>query len=224
MRDNRFQKIYEEGSKLFINQGYSRTQIRDIVKVTGISTGALYSLFVSKKAVLSFILKCTIEPDSIEHDYKLPIDENTFPELEKEIIEAFNDSNIKFSCHLENNAKDYSYETMLSDAFDILSRYGVGCLFIENNPKESELLWKHYIEYRQKFFDTFSKYIEIFMERGTVRQLVDQRHCIRLMIETLSWWGMHVHLNAFEVKEKISVEVAKKVSIDCLIHSYKREE
>jgi hypothetical protein len=194
------------------------------VKVTGISTGALYSLFVSKKAILSFILKCTIEPDFIEYDFKLPINEDMFPDLEKEIIKAFTDNNIKFGSHLENNAKDYSYETMLSDAFDILARYGVGCLFIENNPKESELLWKHYIEYRQRFFDSFSKYIQIYIERGTIRQLLYPQHCIQLMIETLSWWGMHVHLDAFEVKEKISVEVAKEVSIDSLIHSYKREE
>ncbi|MGB8450914.1 MAG: helix-turn-helix domain-containing protein [Anaerocolumna sp.] len=221
MKDYRFQKIYEEGSKLFINQGYSRTQIRDIVKVTGISTGALYSLFVSKKAILSFILKCTIEPDLIEYDFKLPIDEKSFPDLEKEIMKAFDDNNFKFGIHLENDAQNYSYEIMLSDAFDILAQYGVGCLFIENNPKESGILWNHYIEYRQKFFGTFSKYIQIFIERGAIRQLLYPQHCIRLMIETLSWWGMHVHLDAFEVKEKISVEVAKKVSIDSLIHSYK---
>ncbi|WP_124067162.1 helix-turn-helix domain-containing protein [Clostridium sp. E02] len=221
MKDYRFQKIYEEGSKLFINQGYSRTQIRDIVKVTGISTGALYSLFVSKKAILFFILKCTIEPDLIKYDFKLPIDENTFTNLEEEIMKAFDNNNFKFGSHLENDAQDYSYETMLSDAFDILTRYGVGCLFIENNPKDSGRLWNYYIKFRQKFFDTFSEYIQIFIERGTIRQLLYPQHCTRLMIETLSWWGMHVHLDAFEVKEKISVEIAKKVSIDSLIHSYK---
>lgn len=221
MKDHRLQKIYEEGSKLFINQGYSRTQIRDIVKVTGISTGALYSLFVSKKAILSFILKCTIEPDLIDFDFRLPIDENTFTNLEDEIMKAFDDNNFKFGSHLENDVQDYSFETMLSDAFDILARYGVGCLFIENNPKDSGRLWKYYIEYRQKFFDTFSEYIQIFIERGTIRQLLYPQHCTRLMIETLSWWGMHVNLDAFEVKEKISVEIAKKVSIDSLIHSYK---
>lgn len=224
MKDNRFQKIYEEGSKLFINQGYSRTQIRDIVKATGISTGALYSLFISKKAILAFILKCTIEPEFMEYEFTLPISESTFPNLEKEIMQAFDDNNLKFSSHLKNDARDYSYEMMLSDAFDILAQYGVGCLFIENNPKDSGRLWNYYIEYRQNFFDTFLRYIQIFTERGIIRELLYPQYCIRLMIETLSWWGMHVHLDAFEVKEKIPIEVAKKVSIDALIHSYKMKE
>jgi AcrR family transcriptional regulator len=220
MRDQRFQMIYEQASRLFINQGYSRTQIRDIVKITGISTGALYSLFTSKKAILSFILKCTLDPDYMEHDFELPISEDAFTNLEDQIMQAFDDSNAKFISHLKDGATDYSYEMMLSDAFDVIARYGVGCLFIENNPKDSGQMWDHYIEYRQKYFDTFTKYIQFFTERGKIRELIYPQHCIRLMIETLSWWGMHVHLNAFETKEKIPLEIAKKVCIDALIHSY----
>ena len=36
-----------------------------------------------------------------------------------------------FAKHLVNKAADYDLETLVSDVFDILAQYAVGCLFIE---------------------------------------------------------------------------------------------
>lgn len=59
--ENRLQTIYEAASSLFINKGYMRTQMKDIAKEIGLSTGMLYVYFKGKKDILDFILKCTID-------------------------------------------------------------------------------------------------------------------------------------------------------------------
>jgi AcrR family transcriptional regulator len=52
--DKRLYDIFEAASRLFILKGYNETQIVDIAKAASISTGALYNLFTSKKAVFHF--------------------------------------------------------------------------------------------------------------------------------------------------------------------------
>ena len=61
MVDVRLRTIFEEASKLFINKGYARTQISYIANASGISVGAIYTLFVSKKAIFDFVLKSIMD-------------------------------------------------------------------------------------------------------------------------------------------------------------------
>ncbi|MDF2987212.1 MAG: transcriptional regulator, partial [Eubacterium sp.] len=60
--ENRMKLIFDAASYLFINKGYARTQIKDIAKEIGLSTGMLYVYFTGKRDILSFILKGTIDP------------------------------------------------------------------------------------------------------------------------------------------------------------------
>lgn len=218
--ENRMTLIFEAASQLFINKGYARTQMKDIAKEIGLSTGMLYVYFTGKRELLSFLLKATIEPAFVTQEFELPICSELFDSLDNEIMEAFEQNTKAFSAHLDD-ITNYPLEQMLSDAFDVISKYGIGCLLIEKNPDDLGKLTRYYKEYRRKFYHQVLSYITQYMRNGMFRQVEHPLYVTRLIIETLSWWGMHIANDAFEAQKNIPVETAKSICMDNLLHAYK---
>ncbi|RCX16905.1 TetR family transcriptional regulator [Anaerobacterium chartisolvens] len=219
--ENRMKLIFDAASHLFINKGYARTQMKDIAKEIGLSTGMLYVYFTGKRDILSFLLKGTIDPAFVTQEFELPIRSELFNSLDNEIMEAFEQNTKAFSDRLDD-ITNYPLEQMLSDAFDVISKYGIGCLLIEKNPNDSGKLTDYYREYRQKFYNQVLSYITQYMQNGTFRQVELPEYVTRLIIETLSWWGMHITNDAFEIQKNITAQTAKSICMDNLLHAYKR--
>lgn len=220
MPDPRLQKVYDAAARLFINQGYSRTQIQPIAKAAGISVGAIYTLFTGKKAILDFLFKTTLDPAFPETIEKLPVTESHFAGLGEEIMAAFGESNAAFGSRLASSAEAYPFPQMLSDAFDVTARYATGCLLFEKNPNDCGELFRAYTAYRKKFIETFAQYVSRYQDQGAVRKLDHPEESVSLMIETIAWWAMHVRYDAFEVRRDIPLSVAKAVCLDALTHAY----
>lgn len=219
--ENRMNLIFDAASHLFINKGYARTQMKDIAKEIGLSTGMLYIYFTGKRELLSFLLKGTIEPEFVTQEFELPIRSELFDSLDSEIMEAFEQNAKTFSAHLEDII-NYPLEQMLSDAFDVISKYGIGCLLIEKNPEDLGKLSTYYKEYRQKFYNQVLSYITQYIQNGAFRQVEFPQYVTHLIIETLSCWGMHNTNDAYVIQKDISVETAKSICMDNLLHAYKR--
>jgi AcrR family transcriptional regulator len=220
MVDSRLETIYEEASKLFINKGYARTQISYIANAAGISIGSIYTLFTSKKTIFDFVLKCTVDSDYMESTMELPIKDSDFTSLQDEILKLCEEINRNFGKHLCDDDDCYHFVQMLSDVFDIITRYGVGFLIFQSNGSDSGVLYTYYVEFRKSFCENLEKYVCDFMKKNEIRMCEFPKYHARLILETLSWWGMHVKYDAFETNTRISQEVAKKVALDALLHAY----
>lgn len=220
MANGRINEIYEAATKLFLQQGYSKTQISHIAKVIGVSVGTIYHDFTGKEEIMHFILKCTIDPDFINREFDRPITDELFVGLEQEIILAFENSAEQFAMHLENVGSSYGLEQFVSDAFDTLSRYAAGCLFIEKNFMDCPVLAKHYSKYRKHFFDTTKEYMAGFMEKGMVRRVKNIELTTTMIIEILTWWAMDMRYTSFETSD-VPVDQAKEVCLDNIVNAYR---
>lgn len=220
--NDRIKTIADAATYLFLQQGYSKTQISHIAKAVGVSVGTIYLDFAGKKEIMHFILKCTLEPDFINQKFDRPITDDLFVGLENDIVSRFEQMSNDFAMHLENNAADYDFETLVSDTFDMLSRYAVGCLFIEKNHFDFKFLAQHYKQYRKKFLETMTQYMMEFMKRGTVRRLEHLELSTTLIIEILSWWTMDIRYTSFETQD-IPFSIAKELCMDNIISAYQRK-
>lgn len=218
--DTRIKAIAESATLLFLRQGYARTQISHIAKAIGVSVGTIYHDFTGKKEIMHLVLKSTIDPDFINKEFERPITDNLFSGVENEIVALLEQSQSDFAKYLENAASGYSFEDLISDAFDILARYAVGCLFIEKNQFEFPFLAEHYKAYRRKFLDTMSTYLTIFINRGTVRPMEHLELTTTFIIEALTWWAMDRRYTSFETSD-IPLELAKKICMDNILSAYK---
>lgn len=218
--NNRIKAIADAAAGLFLRQGYSKTQISHIAEAIGVSVGTIYHDFAGKKEIMHFVLKCTMDSDFMNQDFERPITDDLFIGLEKDIVSVFEKTGNDFSKHLSNAAADYDLETLVSDAFDLLARYAVGCLFIEKNQFDFKFLAEHYKAYRKKFFETMMLYLTVFIKSGKVRPLEQPEMTTTLIIEILSWWAMDVRYTSYET-QNISLAAAKRVCTDNIISAYK---
>lgn len=220
--NDRIKSIADAATRLFLQQGYSKTQISHIAKAVGVSVGTIYLDFTGKKEIMHFILKCTLEPDFVNQKFNRPITDDLFAGLENDIVAMFEQTGNDFARHLKNNAADYNLETLVSDAFDMLSQYAVGCLFIEKNQFDFKFLAEQYKQYRKKFFATMTQYMAAFIEQGAVRPLERLELSTTLIIEILSWWAMDIRYTAFET-QNIPQSIAKELCMDNIISAYQRK-
>lgn len=219
--NQRIKDISDAAAKLFLQQGYAKTQIGHIAKAVGVSVGTIYLDFAGKKEIMHFILKCIIEPDFVEREFERPITDDLFVGLEKDIIELFGTLEKDFSVHLSEHMADYTFEMLISDTFDLFSRYGAGCLFIEKNQYDFKNLAKHYGIFRKNFFDTMTRYMRAFIDRGILRPLDHVELSAVMIIEILSWWAMDMRYTSFETAN-ISVDLAKQICMDNILNAYKK--
>ncbi len=219
LRDNRLYDIVTAAGRLLVLKGYHQTQISDIAKDTGISTGSIYNLFVSKKAIFQFVLASIFDENFILKDRVFPIAEMDTQVLEKQIVERFESSMIDiFQNHSAQGQKDPSFHDVLSKAFDFISKYGTGLLIFERNTSDWQELCKVYYERRKTFIEAFEKCVDQYIQKGEIRHLEQPEHHTRLIIETLSWWGMHVKFAYSGIH--VDTADAKKVVMDALTHAY----
>lgn len=218
--NERINKIADEATLLFLRQGYARTQISHIAKAVGVSVGTIYLDFAGKKEIMHFVLKRTIDPDFADRELKKPIADELFAGIEEEVVSLLEQSDYEFAEHLKTADTDYSFESLISDAFDLLARYAVGCLFIEKNQYEFTFLADHYRAYRKNFYENMTKYLRLFIENGTVRQVAHLDLTTTMIIEILTWWVMDRRYVSFEVSE-ISLETAKAMCLDNILTAYK---
>lgn len=219
--NQRIQAIADAAAKLFIRQGYGRTQISHIAKAAGVSVGTIYLDFAGKREIMHFILKSAIDPGFKNREFERPVTDELFAGLESEIAAFFEQSGNAFARHLKDPVMEYSFEELISDAFDLLARHASGCLFIEKNRYEFKGLAETYEAYRRKFVDNMTEYISAFIAQGTVRPLEHIGLTTTLIIEILSWWAMDMRYTSFETQD-IPMDLAKKICMDNIVSAYKR--
>lgn len=218
----RIQAITKAATSLFLKQGYSKTQISHIAKAAGVSVGTIYHDFASKKEILHYILKTIIDPSFAERQLERPVSSEHFTGLEQEIVAVLEDSAKQFKTPLQRGLTDYSFQALISDAFDLLARYGAGCLFIEKNQYDFPYLAKHYRAYRKDFLSAMTGYLDAFIKKGLVRKIEDLELTTILIVETLSWWAMDMRWTSFETLDVPEME-AKKVCLDNILSAYEKK-
>ena len=73
--------IAAAATRLFLRQGYSKTQISHIAKVVGVSVGTIYLDFSGKREILHFILQCVLDPSFADQKLETPIANEQFSGL-----------------------------------------------------------------------------------------------------------------------------------------------
>jgi len=65
--DDTHQKIVESGMKMFLENGFERTNLRDLCSEAGITTGSFYRHFASKEDIFSYFVQPAV--DELKKDF-----------------------------------------------------------------------------------------------------------------------------------------------------------
>jgi len=166
MADTRDQ-ILTTAFKLFFEKGYKEVTMSDLVKATGLSKGAFYHYFSSKEELYNVTLDKYIS--SYLQNFALEFDENIT--LRENLIRLFN----RFA-YITTEFK----QTLQQQEFGMANYL----LFLQEALKKKEFKDK-LTEYNSKFYQEFTRWINIAKERNEIGQHVDSlvlaKHLASLM-------------------------------------------
>lgn len=218
MSDDRLYKVYNSAKELFIDNGYSQTQVSDIAKNAKVSVGSMYSLFENKKTIFYFLLKSCIQEDFIDNVSIIPLKDDDFIAIEKDLLAVFEDSQKSLGQFLQKDS--FEFIDILNNAYNTVYKYGVGMLLIQKNCKEFSSIAKVYDKYRLDFFKTIYQIVQILIDKKKVRQVEDLEIAVRVIVETIVFFAMKLNNSSYEKTSIITDERAKKGCIDALLHAY----
>lgn len=220
--DKRLPAIYRAASKLFVTRGYRQTQVSDIARESSISTGSVYSLFASKRAIFEYVLKCIFIEGYSGEEITLPVSEEDEGELAKEIANLMGELLSGILGANEGNPRELRpFTEFLPAIYGIFEKYGLAFLIFEHNAASWPELCGQYYRFRLQFIEKFTSTFHLYVQRGEVRAIEHPNYHARFIIETFSWWGMHAKHDFCDIS--VSDEAAKAVTMDALFHAYLKE-
>jgi AcrR family transcriptional regulator len=221
MADPRLQSIYFAAGRLFNTKRYANTKVSEIAAAAGIATGTVYNLFTSKKAILTFVIRASLEDGYLQGDISLPIQET-----DQALLTELFEQGLKRSFNLlaitnENGVIHKSFVQMVSDIFDMCADSLLATNNIEHNQDILGGLARIFFPARDQFFQLIEQNLKLYMNTGEIRQLEYPRVQVQSIIDVLTWWAMNAYIAMPDVS--IPREIAKKIAVDLLAHAYLKQ-
>lgn len=218
MADPRLHSIYFHAGRLFNRKRYADTKVAEIAAASGVATGTIYNLFASKKAILTFVIRASLEKDYLEGDIALPVEE-----ADKQLL-------LSLWSHMYNRVthimqiKDADghinkgFRQMISEIFDMNADTLLGTNNIEYNADILCELANAFFPARDKFLQEMESNLISYMEVGEIRRLEYPRVHVQSINDILTWWAM----NAYIAMPDVSVprETAREIAVDLVARAY----
>lgn len=219
MADERLRNIYFHAGRLFNTKKYVNTKVSEIAEAAGVATGTIYNIFTSKKAILTFVIRGSLEKGYLDSDITLPVEEadmNDLIRLVHELQERIFNDIMRIEDGKGNIIK--SFREMIADLFDMSADILLATGNIEANANILGPLADVFFPAREKFFQTFERNLKIYMEAGEIRPLDYPRVHVHCINDILTWWAMNA--NILMPEASVSRESAREIAIDLVTRAY----
>ena len=186
-------------TRVFIEQGYRRTQMDDVAAALGVAKGTLYLHVESKEALFDLVVRCA--------DAEPPLPQLTpFPLPTPKPGATLNYVREQLARHqtlpalsaalARKHVKDTRAELalILGELYDTLARNRHGIKLLDRSAQDlPELAALWFDAARGGLIATVAHYLETRMQRKLLRPLPDVAVTARLIIEAVSFWAVHRH-------------------------------
>lgn len=213
--------------KIFIEQGYHRTQMDDVAAALGVAKGTLYLYVESKEALFDLAARCAdVEPPLPQFTHlplPTPKPGSTLEYVRERL--ARNQTLPALTVALaRQRVKDARAELalILSELYDTLARNRHGIKLLDRSAQDlPELAALWFDTARGGLIVTLAHYLEIRMHRKLLRLLPDVAVTARLIIEALSFWAVHRH---WDPRPQVVEEtVARDTVIQFILNALRKE-
>ncbi|WP_135549659.1 TetR/AcrR family transcriptional regulator [Paenibacillus cymbidii] len=219
MADARLQSIYFHAGRLFNTQRYANTKVSEIAAAANVATGTIYNLFASKKAILTFVIRASLEKDYLDSDIALPVEEADASLLNELCLKQYNRIfNDTLRIADENGSIIKRFKQMVSDIFDMYADILLATGNIETNASILRELATAFFPVKDKFFQVFEHNLTIYTEAGEIRKLDFPRVHVQCINDILTWWAMNANILMPDIS--VPREEARNIAVDLVARSY----
>jgi AcrR family transcriptional regulator len=196
--DDRFQQLVDAACRVFIAQGYRRTQMADVAEAMGVAKGTVYLYVESKEALFDVALRYADAPRPVHGPETMPVPTPAPARTLRYVRDRLaQPASVKLREALERGrALNDSDEltTIFSEIYESMTRHRTGIKLVDRcaiDYPELAKLW--FREGRAVLLGELTSYLGAGMRKRRSRALPDPAIAARLVLETLVFWAVHRH-------------------------------
>ncbi len=196
---DRFQDLIDAATRVFIEQGYRRTQMIDVANAIGVAKGTLYLSVESKEALFDAVVRYADQPPPLVAPAELPLRTPapgaTLAEVARRLAEAGALPALEAALTRSRVTKGQAeLEDVLRELYDALARHRNGIKLLDRcalDYPDLAKLW--YRAGREGALSLLERYLDDRARRGRFRRFPDTAVAARIVLETLLFWAVHRH-------------------------------
>jgi AcrR family transcriptional regulator len=196
---DRFQQLVDCATRVFIDQGYARTQMADVAEAMGIAKGTLYLYVESKEALYDLVLRSADAERPLGTPAKLPLPTpkpgTTLQHVRKRLRDQAPLSALQTALNRERVPDAEAELTeIVREIYGTLSRNRHAIKLGDRSAQfHPELAAVWFQGGRGILVETLSRYLESRIARKLFRAVPDVTVTARVIVETIVTWAVHRH-------------------------------
>jgi AcrR family transcriptional regulator len=224
--EDRLEQLVDCATRVFIEQGYARTQMADVAAALGVAKGTLYLYVESKEALFDLVARLA---DAERPFAKQPLPVRTpKPGATLDYVrERLAQGQVPpalakaLARHRVAHA-GAELEEIVRELYDTLASNRRGIKLVDRSARDYPELAALWFEgARGGLIGMLARYLDDRMRRKLVRTLPDPAVTARLMIETLVFWAVHRHWDPHP--QAVEEEVAKDTAVRFIVGALAKE-
>ena len=219
--ESRLKDLLDCATRIFIAQGYRRTQIADVAGALGIAKGTVYTYVESKEALFAAALRHADAEAPTVSELELPLVAPEPGALQRELRERVRGASIPETLAkalVGEGAADprSELEGIVRELFRLASRHRTAIKLVDRCARDHpELAVVFYAEGRFAQLSSLVRYLETRIHQGRIPPLPDVRVAARFVVEAVATWAVHIHWDP--APQSIDPEVAERSVVALIV-------
>jgi AcrR family transcriptional regulator len=222
--DDRLEQLVEVATRVFIEQGYAKTQMADVATALGVAKGTIYLYVESKEALFDLVAHYADAARPFERKPPLPVRTPRAGATIKYVRERLTQSQVPptlAKALAQNRVTDprAEFEAIVSELYDTLAANRWGIKLLDRSSRDFPELAALWFEgARGGLIQLLTRYLDERVRRRMFWSVPDTAVAARLIIETVTFWAVHRHADPHP--QAVEETVAKETVVQSLTRAF----
>ena len=221
---DRLEQVVDAATRVFVEQGYTRTQMADVAAALGVAKGTLYLTVESKEALFDLAVRYADAERPFASRPSLPVRTPKAGATVRFVRERLARGQVlpmldQALARKRIGEVRAELEAIVRDLYDTLAANRRGIKLVDRSAPDLPELGALWFEgARGVLIDLLARYLDDRTRRGLFRRFPDTLVAARLLIETIVFWAVHRHWDAHPqlVEEPVARETVVRFVVDAL--------
>jgi AcrR family transcriptional regulator len=225
--EDRLEQLLDCATRVFIEQGYRRTQMADVAEAMGVAKGTLYVYVESKEALFDLICRYADSPPDAAERPAFPIPTpkpGATLRLVREELEKNRSVAALTAALARKRVADAPAElrAIVYELYDRLALNRRRIKLLDSSARDYPELAALWFEgARGGVLEPLRRFLESRIARGALEPVPDVAAAARLVLETAVFWAVHRHFDARP--ETITDELARETVAHFVVRAFSKE-
>src|SRR6266403_2235733 len=220
---DRLDQIINASLRVFGEKGYRRTQMADVAREMGVSSGTLYNYVTGKEALFYLMIDRACQDYPSTESPKLPVPAPSPGAIIQRVRERWQaDTRLpSLEAALERRRVGnvrLELENIVGELYTLIARRWPAIVALEKSAVDlPDLARVFYIEMRRGLFARLARYLTTRIQQQRLRKVPHPQATARLILEAVADLAMHRHRDPDPVR--LDEAEAREAVVDFVVHS-----